>query len=168
MGGDVGPELTRVGSKVKPEWLQAWLRNPRAYDPGTAMPHYRFTDPRSPRSRDFFWPKPIPICSANVHLDAANARADRARQAPGFRLRLRFMPRNRRHQEAGKLRSRTQPHRQQAGHATRVPAGHAAHTARLHRHQDQAAALFRARLEDAAVHLHADADRCADHSAALA
>ncbi|MGA2346115.1 MAG: c-type cytochrome, partial [Candidatus Sulfotelmatobacter sp.] len=25
VGGDVGPELTRVGNKVKPEWLQAWL-----------------------------------------------------------------------------------------------------------------------------------------------
>ena len=34
VGGDVGPELTRVGSKVKPEWLQAWLRNPRVYDRG--------------------------------------------------------------------------------------------------------------------------------------
>src|SRR5208283_2734958 len=44
VGGDVGPELTRVGSKVKPEWLQAWLRNPRAYDAETAMPHYRLND----------------------------------------------------------------------------------------------------------------------------
>ena len=44
VGGDIGPELTRVGSKVKPEWLQAWLSNPRAYDPETAMPHYRFSD----------------------------------------------------------------------------------------------------------------------------
>src|SRR5438477_9453375 len=44
VGGDVGPELTRVGNKVKPEWLQAWLRNPRTYDPGTGMPHYRLND----------------------------------------------------------------------------------------------------------------------------
>ena len=46
VGGDLGPELTRIGSKVKPEWLQAWLRNPRDYDPETAMPHYRFNDPQ--------------------------------------------------------------------------------------------------------------------------
>src|SRR5208283_3031022 len=46
VGGDVGPELTRIGNKVKPEWLRAWLRNPRVYDSGTAMPHYRFTDPQ--------------------------------------------------------------------------------------------------------------------------
>ena len=44
VGGDLGPELTRVGSKVKPEWLQAWLKNPRVYDGATAMPHYRFND----------------------------------------------------------------------------------------------------------------------------
>ena len=42
MGGNVGPELTRVGSKVKPEWLADWLRDPKTYDPGTKMPHYRF------------------------------------------------------------------------------------------------------------------------------
>src|SRR3984893_9415735 len=28
-GGDVAPELTRIGNNVKPEWLRAWLRNPR-------------------------------------------------------------------------------------------------------------------------------------------
>jgi cytochrome c1 len=43
VGGDVGPELTRIGNKAKPEWLQAWLENPRSYDPTTLMPHYRFT-----------------------------------------------------------------------------------------------------------------------------
>src|ERR1035441_4696717 len=42
VGGDVGPELTRIGSKVKPAWLADWLRNPKTYDPDTAMPHYRF------------------------------------------------------------------------------------------------------------------------------
>jgi len=41
VGGTVGPELTRVGSKVKPEWLADWLRNPGVYDAGTKMPHYR-------------------------------------------------------------------------------------------------------------------------------
>lgn len=44
VGGNVGPELTHVGAKVKPEWLQGWLRNPRTYDGETAMPHYRFND----------------------------------------------------------------------------------------------------------------------------
>jgi nitric oxide reductase subunit C len=30
IGGNVGPELTKVGSKVNEEWLVAWLKNPRA------------------------------------------------------------------------------------------------------------------------------------------
>jgi mono/diheme cytochrome c family protein len=42
VGGNVGPELTRIGSKVKPEWLMDWLRGPRTYDPQTRMPRYRF------------------------------------------------------------------------------------------------------------------------------
>ena len=31
IGGDIGPELTKVGSKVNPDWLIAWLRDPQAY-----------------------------------------------------------------------------------------------------------------------------------------
>jgi len=42
LGGDVGPELTRAGSKLKPDWLADWLQNPKHYDLDTAMPHYRF------------------------------------------------------------------------------------------------------------------------------
>lgn len=71
VGGDVGPELTRVGSKVKPEWLQAWLKNPRTYDPATAMPHYRFSDQQVGVLTGFLQAKADPDLLANVHLDAA-------------------------------------------------------------------------------------------------
>ena len=71
VGGDVGPELTRVGSKVKPEWLQAWLRNPRSYDEETAMPHYRFNDPQVATLSGFLLAKADSDLLANVHLDAA-------------------------------------------------------------------------------------------------
>jgi len=71
VGGDIGPELTRVGSKVKPEWLQAWLRNPRIYDVGTAMPHYRFNDAQVATLAGFLEAKADPDFLANVHLDAA-------------------------------------------------------------------------------------------------
>jgi mono/diheme cytochrome c family protein len=71
VGGDVGPELTRVGNKVKPEWLRAWLRNPRVYDSGTAMPHYRFTDPQVSLLTAFLGSKTDSDLLANVHLDAA-------------------------------------------------------------------------------------------------
>lgn len=71
VGGDVGPELTRVGSKVKPEWLQGWLRNPRLYNPATAMPHYRFTDVQVATLSGFLVAKADTDLLANVHLDAA-------------------------------------------------------------------------------------------------
>ena len=71
VGGDVGPELTRIGSKLKAEWLQAWLRNPRVYDPETPMPHYRFTDPQVSLLTAYLGNKTDSDLLANVHLDAA-------------------------------------------------------------------------------------------------
>ena len=71
VGGDLGPELTRIGSKVRPEWLQAWLRNPRDYDPETAMPHYRFNDPQVATFTGFLLAKTDSDLLANVHLEAA-------------------------------------------------------------------------------------------------
>ena len=71
VGGDVGPELTRVGSKVKTEWLQAWLKNPRTYDPGTAMPHYRLSDPQVATLSEFLLAKTDSDLLTKVHLDAA-------------------------------------------------------------------------------------------------
>lgn len=41
---DIAPELTRVGSKVNPDWLYDWVRNPRHYNPTTKMPSLRLTD----------------------------------------------------------------------------------------------------------------------------
>jgi mono/diheme cytochrome c family protein len=44
IGGDIGPELTKVGSKVNPDWLVAWLRDPEGYLPHTRMPRYGWSD----------------------------------------------------------------------------------------------------------------------------
>ncbi len=44
IGGDIGPELTKVGSKVKPDWLVAWFRDPQGYLPHTRMPRYGWSD----------------------------------------------------------------------------------------------------------------------------
>jgi mono/diheme cytochrome c family protein len=44
IGGDIGPELTKVGSKVNPDWLAAWLKNPQEYLPHSRMPRYQWTD----------------------------------------------------------------------------------------------------------------------------
>ncbi len=44
IGGDIGPELTKVGSKVNPQWLVAWLRDPQGYLQHTKMPRYQWSD----------------------------------------------------------------------------------------------------------------------------
>jgi cbb3-type cytochrome oxidase cytochrome c subunit len=71
VGGNIGPELTKVGSKVKPEWLQAWLQNPHSYDPGAIMPHYRFNDSQVATLSTFLLAKTDSDLLANVHLEAA-------------------------------------------------------------------------------------------------
>jgi len=70
VGGNIGPELTKVGTKVKPEWLQAWVRNPHDYDPPTGMPHYRFNDQEVGELTGFLLAKTDNDLLANVHLDA--------------------------------------------------------------------------------------------------
>jgi len=71
VGGDVGPELTRVGSKVKPEWLGQWLRNPKIYDSDTAMPHYRFDEKQLALLAGFLEAKSDSDLLANVQLPPA-------------------------------------------------------------------------------------------------
>ena len=71
VGGDVGPELTRVGSKVKPEWLQAWLRNPRGYDPKRQCRTTASTNSRLRLLGSSLENKTDSDLLANVHLDAA-------------------------------------------------------------------------------------------------
>ena len=70
VGGDLGPELTKVGTKVKPQWLEAWLRDPGFYDPGTHMPHYRFTPQQIVILAGFLEQKADSDLLSNVHLAA--------------------------------------------------------------------------------------------------
>ncbi len=71
VGGDIGPELTRVGSKVKAEWLDEWLRNPKDYAAHTAMPRYRFGEKQLGLLAGFLEAKTDSDLLANVHLGAA-------------------------------------------------------------------------------------------------
>jgi mono/diheme cytochrome c family protein len=41
---DIAPELTRIGSKVNPDWLYDWVKNPRHYNPEARMPSLRLSD----------------------------------------------------------------------------------------------------------------------------
>jgi mono/diheme cytochrome c family protein len=44
IGGDIGPELTKVASKVNPDWLITWLRDPQSYLSHALMPRYQWSD----------------------------------------------------------------------------------------------------------------------------
>ena len=122
------------------------------------MPHYRFNDAQVATLSGFLLAKTDSDLLANVHLEAATPE----QIAHGKRLVSDYGCASCHeicgHQEARKLCARTQPHRKQAGHSTRFPAGHAAHASRLHRSQDQAAACVWTSFENAAVHVHASAD----------
>ena len=71
VGGDVGPELTKVGNKVRPQWLAAWLRDPNHYDPDTKMPRYRFDEKQVALLTGFLQSKTDSDLLANVHLSDA-------------------------------------------------------------------------------------------------
>ncbi len=44
-GGIVGyPDLTVMGSKIRPEWERQWLTDPQKVKPGTFMPTFGFSD----------------------------------------------------------------------------------------------------------------------------
>jgi cytochrome c2 len=43
-GGIMGPELTRIGDKVRREWLFSYLKDPQRGQPDTPMLQYRLTD----------------------------------------------------------------------------------------------------------------------------
>ena len=39
-GGTLGPDLTYIGFRKSPEWLDLWLKNPHAWKPNTSMPNF--------------------------------------------------------------------------------------------------------------------------------
>lgn len=44
-GGRVGPDLSYVGFRKTPEFLDVWLRDPKAWREQTAMPNFEFNEP---------------------------------------------------------------------------------------------------------------------------
>ena len=72
MGGELAPELTRVGSKVNPEWLRRWLRAPQGYDPKTRMPRYRYTEKEVALLAAFLLGKKDDDFLKNVQLGTSN------------------------------------------------------------------------------------------------
>ena len=73
VGGDLAPELTRVGSKVNPDWLRRWLQAPQGYDPKTRMPRYRYDEKQVVLLSSFLLSKKDDDFLANVHLPDSDA-----------------------------------------------------------------------------------------------
>ena len=73
VGGNFGPELTRVGSKVNADWLRRWLNNPSDYEDSTRMPHYRFDEKQIALLTGFLLNKKDNDLLANVHLAPTDA-----------------------------------------------------------------------------------------------
>ena len=42
VGGNIGPDLRKIGNKVNLRWLAAFLENPHGFQPNTKMPGYNF------------------------------------------------------------------------------------------------------------------------------
>lgn len=51
----VGPNLTRIQEKVKPEWLVSWIKRPKDYNPRTKMPYYGFSLKESEDIASYIW-----------------------------------------------------------------------------------------------------------------
>jgi len=73
VGGDFGPELTRIGSKANPDWLRRWLKDPGQYEPGTRMSHYRFDDKQINLLSGFLLAKKDDDLLSGVHLSPADS-----------------------------------------------------------------------------------------------
>ena len=75
VGGDLAPELTRVGNKVNPDWLRRWLQAPQGYDPKTRMPRYRYDEKQVALLSSFLLSKKDDDFAANVHLPESDAQS---------------------------------------------------------------------------------------------
>ena len=42
-GERFGPDLTRIGQKVNPDWLVSWIKNPDEFNPSSIMPNLRLS-----------------------------------------------------------------------------------------------------------------------------
>jgi mono/diheme cytochrome c family protein len=73
VGGDLGPELTRIGNKANPAWLSRWLKDPQAYDPRTQMPRYRFDEKQIALLSSYLLNKKDDAFQSNVQLPPADA-----------------------------------------------------------------------------------------------
>ncbi len=69
---DIAPELTRVGSKVNPDWMFDWLKNPRHYSAEARMPSLRLSDDEARNLVAYLMAQKDTRALPPVSVDAAN------------------------------------------------------------------------------------------------
>ncbi len=89
--GDHGPELSGLGSKVSPEWLYTWIKDPKHFSEETRMPSLRLTDQEASDITSYllsqrnagFESSPVPAAKPEVidelvmtHLQATQRRSE--------------------------------------------------------------------------------------------
>jgi len=55
----VGPDLTYVAAKLKPEFVQPWVWSPKSFRPSTLMPHFFMQENNREQSANNFDPQPV-------------------------------------------------------------------------------------------------------------
>jgi len=73
---DIAPELTKIGSKVNPQWLYDWLKNPRHYLPNTKMPSLRLTDQEASDIVAYLMTLKDTVDYAGIKINYSEAKAD--------------------------------------------------------------------------------------------
>jgi mono/diheme cytochrome c family protein len=43
-GGELGPDLSRAGFMLQPQFIYRWIRNPQSFKPETRMPNLNLSD----------------------------------------------------------------------------------------------------------------------------
>lgn len=71
----VGPDLTRVASKLSPGFTEQWIFNPRSFRPSTWMPHFFMQENNGPGSENEFDQQPVLRTKVEVQAMAAYLQA---------------------------------------------------------------------------------------------
>ena len=157
-GGTMGPELTRIGDKVRRDWLFSFLKDPHRAQPDTPMLQYRLTDDQLRDLTAFLLEE---YSSADAGAEPPPVTYQDARAARGGTRRLRA-PRLRELPPA-RVRQGYRPHRPEPGRHRRSRSGRVAvrqqhrpaHDRQLHLPEGAAARRAGSALDDADLRLHA-------------
>ena len=74
LGNHPAPLLGAAGLRLEPQWIRAWLANPSASKPGTAMPHVLHGLPEATRNLPVNRLSPRPTAPASIWVASCTIR----------------------------------------------------------------------------------------------